>query len=153
MRATEQQSVGKSAAPGSMAGNSVGAERDPKAEAQALREQIAPVLDALEASGLLDESRAAQALVQSKSARFGMRRLQQMLQAHALDAAAADAALQEARPTEFERAHAIWRQRFGSPAVDLRERARQRRFMAARGFEGDVINRVLNGENPDDDAS
>lgn len=146
-RAAAQQ-AGASVAPGSTAENSVETEGDPQAEAQALHVQIAQVLDALEASGLLDESRAAQALVQAKAARYGVRRLQRMLQARALDTEATHAALLEARSTEFERAHAIWQRRFGSPAVDLRERARQHRFLAARGFGSDVIDRVLKGEDP-----
>ena len=52
-------------------------------------------------------------------------------------------ALGDLRATEFERACAIWQQRFGRAPADLRERARQHRFLAARGFDGDVIGRVL----------
>ena len=37
----------------------------------------------------------------------------------------------------------LWQRKFGSPPADLRERARQMRFLAARGFSGAAICTVL----------
>ena len=51
--------------------------------------------------------------------------------------------LQQLRESELERAIQLWRRRFGMPAQDLRERARQMRFLAGRGFSGEVIRQVL----------
>ena len=56
------------------------------------------------------------------------------------------------RATELERAQAVWRQRFGTVATDANERARQMRFLAARGFAGDVVRRVARDGSPDDGA-
>ena len=53
--------------------------------------------------------------------------------------------------TEEARARAVWRQRFGTPAATPQERARQMRFLAARGFSGDTVRRVLRGA-PDGDG-
>jgi regulatory protein len=53
------------------------------------------------------------------------------------------ATLQQARATELERAQDVWRRRFGATATDAAERARQMRFLAGRGFESDVIRRVV----------
>jgi regulatory protein len=53
----------------------------------------------------------------------------------------------QARATELERATAVWQRRFGSPAAEPAERARQMRFLAGRGFEGDVIRRVVAGSD------
>ena len=50
--------------------------------------------------------------------------------------------LQQARGTELARAQEVWRRRFGHPPADAAERARQMRFLAGRGFEGDIIRRV-----------
>jgi len=58
--------------------------------------------------------------------------------------------LKQVRSTELERAREIWRRRFGAPAADASERARQIRFLAGRGFEGDVIRRIVRA--PDDDG-
>lgn len=115
----------------------------------ASRAAIARVLDELASRGLLDEQRAADAVVAAQSRRFGQRRLQQSLRQRGLGADEAAAALARIEGSEFERAHAIWQRRFGSPAADAAERARQARFLAGRGFAGDVIRRVVQGLGDD----
>ena len=114
----------------------------PEASAAA---QIAAALDDLAAKGLLSEERAAQAVLSGRGQRLGSRRLKQTLRAKGLSADLVSATLQQARATELERAREVWRRRFGAPPADAAERARQMRFMAARGFEGDVIRRVVQG--------
>ena len=118
----------------------------PEASAQ---DQIASALDDLAAKGLLSDSRAAEAVLNGQGQRYGSRRLKQTLQSKGLDPALVVATLQKARGTELERALAVWRRRFGKPPADRAERARQMRFLAGRGFDGDVIRRVL--QAPDDD--
>ena len=118
-----------------------------EASAQA---QIARALDELAAAGLLSEARAAESVLASQGQRYGVRRLKQTLQHKGLDPALVSATLLAARSTELERAREVWRRRFGAPAADANERARQFRFMAGRGFEGDVIRRVVQGGDDDD---
>jgi len=114
--------------------------------------QVEAVLDELEQRGLLSDARAADALVHAKAARFGNRRLRQALQARALPADLIDSALQGTRDTELARALQVWQRRFGTPPADARERARQMRFLLARGFGADVAQRVLRHrpDAPDD---
>jgi regulatory protein len=47
------------------------------------------------------------------------------------------------RESELQRARDVWQRRFEKPPQDAAERAKQARFLAARGFDGDVIRRVL----------
>lgn len=127
-------------------------ERHPPAvDPDASRAAIARVLDELASRGLLDEQRAADAVVASQARRFGQRRLQQSLRQRGLGADEAAAALARVEGSELERARAIWQRRFGSPASDAAERARQARFLAGRGFAGDVIRRVVQGLEDDGD--
>ena len=74
-------------------------------------------------------------------------RLRQQLRAKGLEAEAVEQALAELqqRPegSEHERAQALWQQRFGQAATEPRERLRQMRFLAARGFSADVIRRIV----------
>lgn len=112
----------------------------PEASAQA---QIAVALDELESKGLLSEARAAASVLNSQGARYGVRRLKQTLQTKGLAPELVASTLQQARGTELERAREIWRRRFGEPAADAAGRAKQMRFLAGRGFEGDVIRRVV----------
>jgi regulatory protein len=118
----------------------------PEGSAQA---QISAALDELAAKGLLSEERTAQSVLLSQGRRFGTRRLRQTLQAKGLAPELVANTLQQARGTELERAREVWQRRFGQPPADAAERARQMRFMAGRGFESDVIRRVVQGADDD----
>ena len=109
--------------------------------------QIAQALDQLAATGLLSEARAAESVLTRQGPRFGIRRLKQTLLSKGLDPDLVSSTLQAAQGTELQRARQVWQRRFGTPPVDAAERARQMRFMAGRGFEGDVIRRVVQGSN------
>lgn len=113
-------------------------------------EQLGRMLDELEAKGLLSAQRFADAVLHRKSARFGAARLQAELAQHQLPEEIAREAVQSLRQTEFERAQALWLRRFGGLPADLPERARQMRFLAGRGFSGEVVRRVLRGEGLDE---
>ena len=113
------------------------------------RDQIALALDQLAAAGLLSDARTADAVLSSQGRKFGARRLKQVLQSKGLDAELVGAALRQARGTELERAREVWRRRFGAPAADAAERAKQMRFLAGRGFDGEVIRRVVQGADED----
>ena len=122
-------------------------EDTPQASARA---QIAAALDDLVASGLISEARVAESVLAGQGQRFGARRLKQTLQAKGLDASLVASTLQQARATEFERAREVWRRRFGQAAADAAGRAKQMRFLAGRGFDGEVIRRVVKGPDADD---
>lgn len=123
-------------------------EDQPEASAQA---QIAAALDDLAAKGLLSEARVAESVLLGQGRRYGARRLKQTMQAKGLAPELVAQTLQQARATELERAQDVWRRRFGSPPADAAERARQMRFLAGRGFEADVIRRVVRGGGDADD--
>lgn len=121
----------------------VGPEGDPDA--------VARVLDELAAKGFIDEARVAESVLHRRAGRLGGARVLQELRAKGLpDDVVADAAAQ-LRSTELARAQAVWRRKFGQPPADAAERARQLRFLAARGFSGDVARRALGGAADDDD--
>ena len=119
-------------------------------EAASAEVQISAALDELAAKGLLCEERAAASVLHSQGQRYGVRRLKQTLQGKGLAPALVASTLQQARSTELARALEVWRRRFGSPPADAAERARQMRFLAGRGFEGDIIRRVVRGSAEDE---
>ena len=55
----------------------------------------------------------------------------------------------EVQATEFERALEIWKRKFRTAASSRPERAKQMRFLAARGFSGDTIRKVLGHSETD----
>lgn len=102
----------------------------------------------LQAQGYLSDARFAASRVQLRATGHGAARIRQELAQHgvALDAETAQAL----RSSEFERARALWEKKFGAVAPDAAGRARQMRFLAARGFAADVIRRVCAGRDARD---
>jgi regulatory protein len=110
--------------------------------------EVDALLDWLTAQRYLSEARFVESRLHARSARFGQRRITQELAQHGvkLDSASAE----RLRSTELERARALWARRFGTtPAADAAQRAKQMRFLASRGFDGDVIRRVVRGADDD----
>ncbi|WP_406623998.1 recombination regulator RecX [Acidovorax sp. SDU_ACID1] len=110
-------------------------------------EDLPALLDALEAQGFVSAQRVAESVVHQRAARFGARRVAQELRAKGLDEDLVRATAAQLAGTELERARAVWCQRFGSapPPATPQERARQMRFLAARGFAAEVVCRVVRG--------
>lgn len=106
---------------------------------------LAQALDALEAKNYINPQRVAESVVHRRSAKLGVARMRQELQAKGLEAHTIQDALKPARETELARAHAIWLKKFGQAPQDASERAKQMRFLAGRGFGGDTIHRVVGG--------
>ena len=106
---------------------------------------LACALDELESRGLISEARVVQSVLHQRTARLGSGRIRQELQAKGVDADAVAEAVRGLQDTELARARAVWQRRFGQPPADARERARQMRFLLARGFSGEIAARVLRG--------
>ena len=112
--------------------------------------QLRRVLDELQAKGFIDHQRVADSLVYRRAGKLGAARVRQELQAKGLDAELVSQAVQGLRATELQRAREVWRRKFDAPPADAAERGKQARFLAARGFDGEVIRRVLSGAGQHD---
>ena len=107
--------------------------------------RIKNALDELAAHDLQSDRRAAAAVVNAQAHRFGALKLRHTLRSRGIEPALAQAALAALPDSELERARALWLRKFGAPAADANGRARQARFLAGRGFDADVIRRVVRG--------
>ena len=116
------------------------AEDTPEATAA---QQIAAALDELTALGFISEARVAESVFASQARRVGALRLKQTLQAKGLAPELVAQTVQAARSTELERAQALWQRRFGAAPADAATRVRQMRFLAGRGFDGEVVRKVV----------
>lgn len=114
-------------------------------------EDLGAVLDALEAKGFINPERVAQSVLYRRSGKLGNARVLHELRSKGLDDDTVRAAAEQLQDTEHARAWAVWQRKFGTPASTPQERMKQMRFLASRGFGGDVVNKVLRGQAPDED--
>lgn len=112
--------------------------------------QLKTALDELQARGFIDEQRVVDSLVHRRAGRLGAGRIRQELQAKGLDAERVALAVASLQASEVERAREVWRKKFGVLPGDAAQRAKQARFLLARGFGGEVVRRVLGGAGDED---
>jgi regulatory protein len=111
--------------------------------------ELARVLDDLQAKDFISEQRVIDSVVHRRSSRLGAARIRQELHAKGVGGELVVQALQQLRATELARARDVWQRKFDAPPQDAATRGKQARFLAARGFTGDVIQRVLGGDRDD----
>ena len=97
------------------------------------------MLDALEAEGLLSDQRAAAAFANAKARRYGPRYIRHYLQQHGIAAELIETVLVETQTDAASAVEEAWRRKFDRVPRDAQERAKQIRFLQARGFELDSI--------------
>ena len=79
---------------------------------------------------------------------MGGSRIKRELQDKGLDAGIVAEAIDGLKTTELARAREVWRKKFDSKTdtgTSPADKAKQMRFLAARGFGADAIRRVLSG--------
>ena len=103
------------------------------------------VLAALADEGLLDDARYAEAFVRSRIGRGqGPQRIRMELRERGVDEAMIDEVIDPRDSEWLEHIAAVRRKRFGDAMPDSwPERARQMRFLQYRGFDADMIRRLL----------
>lgn len=111
--------------------------------------QLAQLLDDLQAKDFISEARVVESVINRRAGRFGAARIKHELQGKGLSAERVAGAMDSLKGSEVERAREIWRKKFEGPAPDAAGRAKQMRFLAARGFGGEVIRRVVSQADED----
>ena len=111
---------------------------DEDAEAVA---EIDALLDWLEANGFVSNERFAESRVHARQSRFGLLRIQSELGRHRV--VLPPELEQSLAASELGRAAAVRARRFAALPADAAERARQSRFLLARGFAPELIHRLM----------
>jgi regulatory protein len=111
-------------------------------------EQVDAVLDWLQANRYLSDERFAESRVHVRAARYGNLRIRQELTQHGV--ALGTEVAQQLKESEARRAQEVWARKFGQVPQDAAERARQMRFLAARGFSGEAIRHALQGASAEE---
>ena len=117
------------------------------AQRGALAELVAPALDQLQQDGLLSEERFVEVFIRSRTnAGYGPVRLLSELESKGITRECAREALRSSAVDWSAVAFDVWSRKFGSLPEQPKERARQIRFLAYRGFSMDTISRILRGK-------
>jgi regulatory protein len=109
--------------------------------------ELADLLDDLSRRKLISDERFAVTRSESLARKFGAARVVRELRGKGVADDAVERISGELKASELERARAVWQKRFGAPARNAGERAKQGRFLQARGFSFEVIQRVLRGQD------
>jgi regulatory protein len=111
-------------------------------------DDISALLDQLEQRGWLSEARFAEQLVHARQGRYGSQRIAHELREKGVGDETIEGVLAQVRQDEYAVAKEVWRKKFGAPPADIKDRARQVRFLQSRGFRPDVVFRVV-GQDED----
>jgi regulatory protein len=107
----------------------------------ASREDVDRTLDELATLGFLSDSRFAGAVVRQRAGSYSRRAIADALKAKGVAGDTAREALAQSTIDDGTALAALWRRRFGKVPADDREKARQVRFLASRGF---ALSAILN---------
>jgi regulatory protein len=111
-------------------------------------DDISALLDQLEQRGWLSEARFAEQLVHARQGRYGSQRIAHELREKGVGDETIEGVLAQVRQDEYAVAKEVWRKKFGAPPADIKDRARQVRFLQSRGFRPEVVFRVV-GQDED----
>ncbi|CAB3757759.1 recombination regulator RecX [Paraburkholderia humisilvae] len=107
------------------------------------------LLDALEQEGWLSDSRFTESVVHRRAPRLGANRIVGELKRQGVGSVLIEETAARLRETELARAQAVWRKKYGQLPETPAERAKQARFLVARGFSQTVVSRILKGIDED----
>ncbi|WP_300730085.1 recombination regulator RecX [Pseudomonas sp.] len=115
-------------------------------------EMIDTALDRLTEEGLLSESRYLESYIAYRAGSgYGPLRIREELNQRGLPRGDVEQALRECGFNWQERLEETWRRKYsGQLPHDVKERARQGRFLAHRGYSLEMIGRLLSGREFDD---
>lgn len=109
----------------------------------ASRDEVRAALDELATLGYLSNERYARTVAAQKAGRYSRRHIAEDLRAKGVTGAQIDAALSDAGIDDDAALRALWQRKFGKPPADEREKARQVRFLQARGFALSAVLKLL----------
>ena len=111
-------------------------------------EELDEVIKKLLDKGYLSNQRFTESFIASKSKKFGMRKITQVLQQHQLNSEILKTEVEKLRESEPQRCYEIWERKFGQLTKEPNGLAKQIRFLASRGFSHEIIMGIVKGKHP-----
>lgn len=102
---------------------------------------LTQLLDELASNGDQSDRRFAETYVRNQRRKYGHLRLKQVLRQKGVDNTTITKVLHDC--DDEHNAYEIWQKKFGQHATSPQEKARQFRFLIARGFSQDIVQRIV----------
>lgn len=115
-------------------------------------DDIAALLDTLEAAKFLSGERFSESLVNRRQARFGNNRILAELQSHGLEQQEIEHVKEELIASELVRAVEVLHRKFPAPPADHKEKMKQAAFLQLRGFSSRAIQAAMRTPRETDEA-
>jgi regulatory protein len=112
-------------------------------------DSLEALLDGLEHDGWLSNERFVESVVHRRASRMGGSRIIHELKRHSVGDSLISETADKLAQTETARARSVWEKKYGVLPETPAERAKQARFLAARGFSGGTIGKILKGADED----
>lgn len=105
-------------------------------------------LQRLTEDGLLSEQRYLESYIRSRAnAGRGPMRIREELTQRGLQRGDIEQALNAADVDWDDNMHELWQRRFAGQIIDLKDKAKQSRFLAQRGYAADAVRRLLDKQS------
>ena len=114
-------------------------------------DSITAILDDFKTRGWLSDARFTEQMVHARRAKFGSSKIVHELREKGVDSALIEDAAERLKETELSSAIEVWRKKYKQAPADRDEWAKQARFLQSRGFGFDVIKKVMNSPQENDD--
>ena len=105
--------------------------------------EVEILLDELAGKGWLSEQRFTEQLVHVRHGKYGSRMVAHELQEHGISEELINETRSKLKVRDYANAVEVWRKKFGEPPKNIKEKAKQVRFLQSRGFELGIILQVL----------
>lgn len=112
-------------------------------ETEKKSDEITEILDDFKARGWLSDKRFTEMLVHARKTKFGSARVANELREKGVADELIASAIAEVKLTELDNARNVWQKKYKASAETREEWAKQARFLQSRGFDFDVIKKVL----------
>jgi regulatory protein len=113
-------------------------------------EELNHVILQLKSKNFLSNERFSDSLIYKKANTLGSHRIAYELRQHDLDPEIISKHLVNLNKSESRRAYDVWLKKFGTLAKEPKDLAKQIRFMVSRGFDQELVYRIVRGKTLED---
>ena len=113
-------------------------------------DELNHVILQLKSKNFLSNERFSDSLIYKKANTLGSHRIAYELRQHDLDPEIISKHLVNLNKSESRRAYDVWLKKFGTLAKEPKDLAKQIRFMVSRGFDQELVYRIVRGKTLED---